>query len=182
MCTPNASIDNGGAVTSDGTLLAVAHGTDATVRTYTLDAAGVPTATGWLFDVGIQGDLGTVAFLDLPTRRVLLATAKFNSGNGTGLLSFTVNPDGSGTLNGTVVSTQGPTPEFMAVWQPTTQPCYANCDASTGTPALTPADFVCFLNKFRAGDPYANCDASTGTPALTPADFVCFLNKFRAGC
>ncbi|QYU68044.1 hypothetical protein J4558_24865 [Leptolyngbya sp. 15MV] len=63
-----------------------------------------------------------------------------------------------------------------------TQACYANCDESTGTPALTPADFVCFLNKFRAGDPYANCDASTGTPALTPADFVCFLSKFRAGC
>ncbi|QYU66986.1 hypothetical protein J4558_18795 [Leptolyngbya sp. 15MV] len=60
--------------------------------------------------------------------------------------------------------------------------CYANCDGSTGTPQLTPADFVCFLNKFRAGDPYANCDGSTGTPALTPADFVCFLNKFRAGC
>ncbi|QYU68135.1 hypothetical protein J4558_25405 [Leptolyngbya sp. 15MV] len=60
--------------------------------------------------------------------------------------------------------------------------CYANCDGSTGSPALTPADFVCFLNKFRAGDAYANCDGSTGSPTLTPADFVCFLNAFRTGC
>jgi hypothetical protein len=59
---------------------------------------------------------------------------------------------------------------------------YANCDASTGSPALTAADFSCFLSKFRAGDPYANCDGSTGSPTLTAADFVCFLSAFRAGC
>ncbi len=61
-------------------------------------------------------------------------------------------------------------------------PCYANCDGSTGTPALTAADFTCFLAKFRAGDAYANCDGSTGTPLLTASDFTCFLAKFRAGC
>ncbi|QYU68941.1 hypothetical protein J4558_02025 [Leptolyngbya sp. 15MV] len=62
------------------------------------------------------------------------------------------------------------------------QPCYPNCDGSTLAPVLTPADFVCFLNKFRVGDPYANCDGSTATPTLTPADFVCFLASFRNGC
>ncbi len=61
-------------------------------------------------------------------------------------------------------------------------PCYANCDGSTGTPALTAADFVCFLGKFRSGDPAANCDGSTGSPLLSAGDFVCFLNAFRAGC
>jgi hypothetical protein len=60
--------------------------------------------------------------------------------------------------------------------------CYANCDGSTVQPVLSAADFVCFLNKFRASDPYANCDGSTGSPALSASDFVCFLNKFRAGC
>jgi hypothetical protein len=60
--------------------------------------------------------------------------------------------------------------------------CYANCDGSTGTPALTAADFTCFLTKFRASDSYANCDGSTGVPSLTAADFTCFLTKFRAGC
>jgi len=60
--------------------------------------------------------------------------------------------------------------------------CYANCDCSTGAPALTASDFSCFLSRFRAGDPYANCDGSTGTPSLTAVDFSCFLNAFRAGC
>jgi hypothetical protein len=60
--------------------------------------------------------------------------------------------------------------------------CYANCDGSTGFPVLNPADFTCFLNRYRAGDAYANCDGSAGTPALTPADFTCFLAKYRAGC
>ncbi|QYU67641.1 hypothetical protein J4558_22490 [Leptolyngbya sp. 15MV] len=47
--------------------------------------------------------------------------------------------------------------------------CYANCDGSTGSPVLSPSDFVCFLNKYRAGDAYANCDGSTGSPALSPS-------------
>ncbi len=60
--------------------------------------------------------------------------------------------------------------------------CYANCDGSTTSPVLGAADFVCFLGKFRAGDPAANCDGSTSAPILGAADFVCFLNQFRAGC
>jgi hypothetical protein len=60
--------------------------------------------------------------------------------------------------------------------------CYANCDGSTSAPVLGVADFVCFLGRFRAGDPYANCDGSTSPPTLGVADFVCFLAKFRAGC
>ncbi|MBX3375612.1 MAG: hypothetical protein KF678_01250 [Phycisphaeraceae bacterium] len=64
----------------------------------------------------------------------------------------------------------------------TASPCYANCDASSGSPVLTANDFQCFLNKFAAGDAYANCDGSTGTPTLTVNDFQCFLNKFAAGC
>jgi hypothetical protein len=60
--------------------------------------------------------------------------------------------------------------------------CYANCDGSTGSPALSASDFVCFLSAFRAGAPYANCDGSTAAPTLTASDFVCFLSAFRAGC
>jgi hypothetical protein len=60
--------------------------------------------------------------------------------------------------------------------------CYANCDGSTGSPALSAADFVCYLGKFRANSAYANCDGSTSSPTLTAADFVCFLASFRAGC
>jgi hypothetical protein len=38
------------------------------------------------------------------------------------------------------------------------------------------------LNKYAAFDAYANCDGSTGTPALTPNDFQCFLDAYAAGC
>lgn len=56
-------------------------------------------------------------------------------------------------------------------------PCYPDCDTSGG---LSPADFTCFLGKYRAGAlPYADCDNSGG---LSPADFTCFLAKYRSGC
>lgn len=60
--------------------------------------------------------------------------------------------------------------------------CYANCDLGTVPPVLNIADFVCFQNRFAAGDPYANCDGSTVAPNLNVADFVCFLNRYAAGC
>jgi len=60
--------------------------------------------------------------------------------------------------------------------------CYPNCDASTGLPALTANDFLCFLNRFNQHDPYANCDGTTTLPAFTANDFQCFLNTFALGC
>jgi hypothetical protein len=60
--------------------------------------------------------------------------------------------------------------------------CYANCDGSTSTPALTVNDFICFQSRFAAGDPYANCDGSTSMPTLTVNDFICFQSRFAAGC
>ena len=52
--------------------------------------------------------------------------------------------------------------------------CYANCDGSTASPLLNVNDYVCFNNRFQAGDAYANCDGSTSTPVLNVNDFVCF--------
>ncbi len=63
-----------------------------------------------------------------------------------------------------------------------TTSCYANCDLSTAEPFLNIGDFVCFLNRFAAGDPYANCDGSTSAPILNVNDLTCFLNRFVAGC
>jgi hypothetical protein len=60
--------------------------------------------------------------------------------------------------------------------------CYPNCDGSTATPILNVADFICYLNRFAAGDSYANCDGSTAAPTLNVADFICFLNKYGIGC
>jgi hypothetical protein len=60
--------------------------------------------------------------------------------------------------------------------------CYANCDGSTVAPNLNVNDFLCFQNRFAAGDPYANCDASTTPPILNINDFLCFSNRFAVGC
>ncbi len=61
-------------------------------------------------------------------------------------------------------------------------PCYANCDNSTAAPVLNVNDFLCFLNRFAAGETYANCDHSTVGPVLNILDFSCFLNQFAIGC
>ena len=60
--------------------------------------------------------------------------------------------------------------------------CYANCDQSTATPILNVNDFVCFLNRFSAGEPWSNCDSSTIAPVLNVNDFTCFMNRYAAGC
>jgi len=134
------------------------------------------TDTGFSFDVGIQGDLGDVAVLG----NLLLFTDKFSGA--TGLYSFTIQPDGSFTQNGSLVSSQGTTPTYIAVWEPPSSVCHANCDSSTAAPILNVSDFVCFLNKYAAGDSYANCDSSTLPPILNVNDFVCFNTQFAVGC
>ncbi len=60
--------------------------------------------------------------------------------------------------------------------------CYVNCDRSNGIPILSANDFMCFLNRFAAGDRYANCDGSTTPPVLSANDFQCFLNTFAGYC
>lgn len=60
--------------------------------------------------------------------------------------------------------------------------CQANCDGSSDPPALNVNDFVCFANRFAAGDMAANCDESTTPPVLNVNDFTCYLNRFAAGC
>jgi probable HAF family extracellular repeat protein len=60
--------------------------------------------------------------------------------------------------------------------------CYADCDRSGPPPALNINDFVCFMDRFAAGDPFANCDGSTGIYILDVNDFICFTAHFAAGC
>jgi hypothetical protein len=71
------------------------------------------------------------------------------------------------------------------------QPCYANCDGSTGLPLLNIDDFACFMSEYATALAlpqaqqvmhYANCDGSTTAPVLNVDDFTCFINQFAAGC
>jgi hypothetical protein len=65
------------------------------------------------------------------------------------------------------------------LWSRPIVPCYANCDNSTGFPALNIEDFICFQTRFAAADPYADCDQSG---SLNAGDFVCFQGRYVAGC
>ncbi len=61
--------------------------------------------------------------------------------------------------------------------------CYPDCDTTTGPCVLDIFDFLCFGNRFAAGDPYAcDCDLSTGAGVCDVFDFLCFGNAFSAGC
>ena len=81
-------------------------------------------------------------------------------------------PSGNGLANGD------------AEWSFTVQgaTCYANCDGSTAAPILNVNDFICFQNRYAAGDSYANCDGSTAAPVLNVNDFICFQNQYASGC
>ncbi len=58
--------------------------------------------------------------------------------------------------------------------------CYADCD---GTSTLTIFDYLCFTDRFAAGDVYAcDCDTGTGPGVCDSFDFVCFGNRFAQGC
>jgi hypothetical protein len=62
---------------------------------------------------------------------------------------------------------------------PGEDPCYADCDSSTGDRVLDLFDFLCFQNIFISQKPYADC---TGDGAFDLFDFLCFTNSFNAGC
>jgi hypothetical protein len=95
-----------------------------------------------------------------------------------------VRLNGEDTLlvGGAFRSFDGVSSDRIAALEPCTQECYANCDGSTTPPALNVNDFICFQQKYAAGDPVANCDASTTPPTLNVNDFICFQQKYAAGC
>jgi hypothetical protein len=95
-----------------------------------------------------------------------------------------VDPDGPGprpavlVIGGAFAAAGGRPSALLARWG--CPACYADCDASG--PPLNIHDFMCFINRYAAGDPYANCDGSTTPPVLNVQDFACFLHEFAAGC
>ena len=63
------------------------------------------------------------------------------------------------------------------------QPCYADCDQSTGAGVLDVFDFLCFQNSFVSGQAYAcDCNTSTGPGNCDVFDFLCFQDAFVSGC
>ena len=159
--------------TGDGGYLFVGHGTDATVRSFAIDpSTGALSATGYSFDVGLQGTIGDV----VEVNGFVFITDESTATDGIyGLYSFVLNADGSLTQNGPVLPTPGTRPETMVVWNPG-NPCPAdfNNDGAVNT-----LDVLAFLNAWSAGDPSADFN---GDGTVNTLDVLAFLNAWSAGC
>jgi 6-phosphogluconolactonase (cycloisomerase 2 family) len=118
----------------DNGYLVVGHGTDATMHTMSIDGTpggGTLTSTGFFFDVGGQGTLG-----DVHSRGgFAFVTDNSTATDGlTGVYSFTLNANGSLTMNGgSIYSTQGIAPRSIASWfPPGARPCPADIEGGNG--------------------------------------------------
>lgn len=114
------------AFSDDARLLFVSHGTDATIRSFSIDpGTGALTSTGGSFDVGLQGSLGDHAVLGA----LMLTTDNTTATDGIeGLYSLDILADGFFSANGPAVPSQGIGEREIAVWSP--RPCRYDLDAS----------------------------------------------------
>jgi 6-phosphogluconolactonase (cycloisomerase 2 family) len=171
--SPGAS-PKGFAFSPDNTLLFVSHGTDATIRSFALDANGIPTSLGTSFDVGLQGTLQGMDTLD----GLLFAMDDSTAIDGvSGAYSFAVNPI-TGDLSpqpGSPVPTQGISPNDVVAWSATTD-CVADF---TGDGELNFFDVSAFINAYNASDPIADLN---GDGMWSFFDISAFINAYNMGC
>ena len=147
------------AFSTEDRYLLVGHGTDATVRSATIDpVTGQLTYTGFMFDVGLQGTLGDIQSLD----ELFFVTDNSRAIDDTwGVYSFTLNPDGSFTQNGPITLTEGIAPNSMAVWKPRLTPGDLNCDGLVDFGDINP--FVLALtNPAGYAAAFPNCNIKNG--------------------
>ena len=165
----------GFAITPDNAYLYVSHGTDATIRSFSIDQeTGVPTVLPYNFDVGFQGTLQGMGTLE----NLLFALDDSTSFDGiTGAYSFAVDA-GTGDflpLPGSPVPTQGIAPNDLAAWPG------AACAADlTGDGLLNFFDIAEYIALFNAGDPAADLAEPIGT--LNFFDIAAYIALFNAGC
>ncbi len=161
--TSIGDLDGGGfasealAVSADGTAI-VGWGTTADGQAAFLwtVGGGMVSVQDALIGMGTQGLEGWI-----------LTAATGISANGTVVVGEGVNP-------------QGQTEAWIAGLTGPLALCYADCDRSCGQAGvLNLFDFLCYVNRFNAGDGYADC---TGEGGLDLFDFLCFVNQFNAGC
>ncbi len=149
--------------TQNDTILIAGHGTDATMRTFTIDASGNLTPTGSFFDVGLQGTLG-----DLQTLGDLVFVTDSSSATDgiQGIYSFRVNANGSLSQLGTILDTLGARPEYIATWPGIVQGPVDPPKARIPNPAATDAVSGKFA-RVKAGD--AEIDTALETLISGPA-------------
>jgi 6-phosphogluconolactonase (cycloisomerase 2 family) len=174
----------------DGRFLFVGHGSASTVRSFSIDPdTGALANLGFAFDVGIQGALGDVAVMRLPGRDLLLFTDRDFSqtqGNPRGILSYTINANGSFTTNGPIVDTQGVSPNDIAVWTPAGPTC-DGVDFNNDGSSFDPTDIDAFLSVFSegpcipAGATCNDIDFNNDGSVFDPCDVDSFLLVFSEG-
>ncbi|USN98613.1 MAG: beta-propeller fold lactonase family protein [Phycisphaeraceae bacterium] len=174
--TSPGSSPKGFTVSTDSTILYVSHGTDATIRSFLLDNNGIPTSTGFMFDIGLQGTLREMDTLD----GLLFALDDSTAIDGVaGAYSFNTFGDGSFTpLPGTPVDTQGVSPNDVVAWD-----AIAGCNAADiASPfnILDLADVQAFIQSFVAQTAPSDIAPPLGVWDL--ADVQAFISAFTAGC
>lgn len=153
-------------VEGSGAFAFAAHGTDATIRTFSVDPRnGGLVATGGSYDVGVQGSLGEIASLG----ELLFATDRDTIGDGRrGVGSFAILDNGSLLPIGGFVDTEGITPNGVAAWAPGAPPCPADLNGDGIVNASDLADLLASWN----GRGSADLD---GDGTVGPADLAQLL-------
>lgn len=160
---------------SDSTILFVGHGSDATARSFLIDEeTGQLTATGYWFDVGIQGELGDLVTLN----DFLLITDNFYGDRG--LYSFDILPGGNFTMNGSLVDSQGIGPREIAAWSPL---CVGDID---GDNDVNLSDLALLLSSYGLceGDPLyvPEADLAGGDNCVALNDLAALLGSYGLPC
>lgn len=174
--TSPGSSPKGFAFTEDGSTMYVSHGSDATIHSFSLDAGGVPTSTGFSFDVGLQGTLREMGTFG----SILFAIDETDIIDDVeGVYSFFSTPDGDfSPIFGLPVPTEGISPNDLAVWS-----ANVGCnpaDIASFYNVLDLADVQAFVAGFLGMDPIADLALPLGVWDL--ADVQAFVSAFNAGC
>jgi 6-phosphogluconolactonase (cycloisomerase 2 family) len=155
-------------VSSDGQFAFVNHGGTAHIKGFTIDAQGrladIPAS---YFDVGGQGDSGTMTVLG----NHLFVLRRYSGSGGnppSGVVSLTINPDGTLTPNGATVPTQGSLPWDLVAWPGVAGPCPADVD---GSGVVDVDDLIAvILGWGPCGKPPASCPGDVNNSGAVDVD------------
>jgi len=144
------------AIPAPGALVAIGHGTDATVRTFDRDpATGALSPTGFSFDVGLQGSIGDV----VPLGERVLVTDETTALDGiAGLYVFDVAADGTLVATAPILPTGGTRPETIVAW--TGEGSGPVGPDVNGDGVVDLDDLLAVLAAFGTADPGADVDGS----------------------
>jgi 3-carboxymuconate cyclase len=178
-------------VTQDGRWMVVGYGTDATVRTFTVDGEnGDIAATGYLFDVGSQGALGAVATLRIhdengqPMNLALFTDRDTLDGDGRGLCSARIEENGALTPLSLRVDGGGVSPEGVVAWPGLSSTCATSDfdgDGDAGTDADIEAFFACLSGNCCLTCWHLGADFDGDGDAGTDADIEAFFRVLGGG-